>query len=139
MNRDDERRKIAKAFTKAMASADLRSVLCNQGESGPSILVALPDDTMGTVFERLKDYDNCANLIVPDRESFTIALFYRGEVEGYASPRRDDDDCPIHEDSEVSMFIAYLEEVRRPISCHLAAPNCNVELIDQGRPELLTV
>lgn len=131
-DREQIRRRFAASVTKLLFSSEFREIFCeSNGER--NILVALPDDRMGDVFARLADYDSCATLVSPTPGGFSVAGFTPADV--MAGQRADDDDCPIHEDSQVGMFVEYLRTVKRPVVCQLQKPACEVELLeDAGDP-----
>lgn len=75
------------------------------------IIVVLPDDTMGYVFDHL--VDSCGVLAMPDGDSLDVAVFTPASAARIAVAVEDDAVAKIHRDSTASMLFTYLRMVDR--------------------------
>jgi hypothetical protein len=98
-----------------------------------AIIVALPDDTMGYVFDRLRDAGGAAALAVLDGDQvWSIAIMWPASAARREVAREDDSVTQIHRNSRADMFMAYLERTRTVVVVQYVA----ARLVDQGELQL---
>jgi hypothetical protein len=98
-----------------------------------SYLVVLPDDPMSEVFEVLRDrYADGTYLLTTEDHCKTlsvVAIRPSSKRRSAAKASEEDEFCPIHPDTLVAMFLAYLRLKDEPVVCHLLSPTLKIELI----------
>ena len=98
---------------------------------GRVVLVALPDDPMSMVFERLKRYRRGpVSVVTMENNEFRISRRVRRQHA--AEVDEPVPSCPIHPDTYAVMWMAYLRVVDGPVVCY-QAPAFNMELVDRER------
>ncbi|HSJ19112.1 MAG TPA: hypothetical protein VK964_00930 [Nocardioidaceae bacterium] len=99
---------------------------------------------MSDVFRQIARYDCSATLVTeaPDGGMAIVAVYPDSTDGEHGQPvarhqRGDEDDCPIHWDTEIGMLLLYLE--RHPnIRCRLVQPGCEMQLVDNGKDDDLS-
>lgn len=100
------------------------------------VLVALPADRLGTIFDRVDSYGTTVNVVVPGNEGggFDILSFCSAEEELAESACC----CEIHDNADIGMLLAYMRTNRRPLRI-LRMGRYEMELVeDGGQGELAT-
>jgi len=92
---------------------------------GDNVLVALPEDRMDLVLGRLSRYPRGATIAVLEDDRLVLVQMKR-----VRKAAADDDDCPIHPDTLVAMWLAYLRVAPGRVTCYLA-PGFRMELVGQ--------
>jgi hypothetical protein len=92
------------------------------------VLVALPDDELGSLFERLGKIGGTVNVAVPVDDGLAVIVFT-------PSPDKASDlldDCPIGRTSAVGMLLSLLRSTGKATRCRLTEPNYEAELVDDA-------
>lgn len=133
--RERARLRLARRVMTALRHQDFRAALPGVTAEGERpVVVALPDDRMGMVFDRLQELRGPVNLFVQTDPGFALVLLEPAKrPEAREVPP---DVCPIHEDTHVSMLLTLLREIG-PITCHRVASDCTFELVDDGAAPVL--
>lgn len=109
--RAERRAKLVPALAKVTRRPEFRASM--SGAAGPdgglTIIPVLPDDTMGYVFDRLREADDRGVIAMHADSEWRIALTWPTTV-ARATVARDEDDniAPVHRDCEVAMFFELL-------------------------------
>lgn len=135
--REERRRALAREVTHALRHQDFRTSLAvTTSDDVRPVIPALPDDTVGIVFRELEKYDQGANIVTSTDHGLAIIHFMRvigpQSADGPVQAAHDDDACPIHRSTEIGMLLTYLRTQHAPVRCHLLAPGCELELVDDG-------
>jgi hypothetical protein len=105
---------------------------CETTDGSLPVLVALPSDRMGTIFELLAvRYHKGANLVTRTTSGVSVVTFHRAPKHLRMSPLPPE--CPVHVDSEVSMLVEYLRLHRGPVTCRPVETGYEMELVEDGR------
>lgn len=131
-SREHRRAQLVPQVARALRSQDYR-VSFSQAFGHADrhvIIVALPDDKVGYVFDQLEAADGFAVLAMPRRERLELAMLYPASSARLQVAAEDDSIAEVHEQSEVSMLFDYLRQVHSAVVCRVAA-----RLIDQRVPE----
>lgn len=98
-NRIEATARVMKALSRLLAQRDVLQVRLADGTA--PIVVALPDDAVGAVNARVTESGGCANVVIADRDGFSI---WTWDVDGMEAMEAID----VHEDSTVGMLRAWL-------------------------------
>ncbi len=133
--RDRERRSVAARVMRALRHEWARAVLTPAPDTGEyRILVALEDDKVSEIVERGREHGSVYNVIVA---SATGDRLWPITVEAVEAPVSvtDPSMCPIQEDVEIGMLLAYLRTQRAgaAVPCRVGA----VEIHDHPEPILV--
>lgn len=94
-----------------------------------TIIVALPDDRMSYVFDRLRDAGGSGVVVVPTSEdNFDLARVWPASAERLIVAAEDDALAQVNEDVHVAMFITLLKSTGGPVVFERLA----ARLVDQG-------
>ena len=137
MDDNAERRRalLAGRVARAMDTEWRTDTLVRDSHGGIPLLVALPTDTMGEVFARLRNkHPDGANVVTTSAGELVALSMERVElVDGGCTPTVQDD-CPVHPDTQVAMLIAYLRERTAGVRCYEVAPDYEMALVpDEDR------
>jgi hypothetical protein len=128
--REDRRARAVPGLAKLVRSRDFRTSLAKTTGTGnaQTIIVVLPDDTMGYVFDRLRDAGSVGALaLIESDEVSQLAIFWPATPARVAVAKEDDSMAHIHRASPVGMFFDYLERV------HTTVVQCvTAQLVDRG-------
>lgn len=126
------RRNAARQVVRALRQRDFHTVLPagDAGEPLP-IVVALPEDSVGSLFEEVRRHTSRTQLLAVPRGRNAIAIVQMTVTRGAS---RDADPCSIHPDSEIGMMLDLLTETHRPMTCRVVDPQWRFELIEDGTP-----
>jgi hypothetical protein len=131
----DRRARAVPGLAKLVRSRDFRTSLAKAAgdDHVQTIIVALPDDTMGYVFDHLHEAGSIGALaLVKDGQVSRLAIFWPATPARVAVAEEDDSLAQIHRDSPVEIFFAYLARV------HTAVVHCvTARLVDQGDLQLV--
>lgn len=97
-----------------------------------TVIPALPDDTMGYVFDRLADAGGRGVVAMSSSDSFDLAVLWPATQARVTVALEDDQIAPVHRDSHVRMLFQHLHDVRSAVIWEVA-----VELMP--RDDLLPV
>jgi hypothetical protein len=125
------------ALAKLARSRGFRTSLARRtGADQPqTIIVALPDDSMGYVFDRLGEAGCVGALaLLKGEEASQIAILWPASPARVAVAEEDDSIAQIHLDSPVGMFFDYLERVRTTVVVRRVA----AQLVDDAGDLQLT-
>ena len=127
----DRRARAVPGLAKLARSRDFRTSLAkiSGSDHAQTIIVALPDDTMGYVFDHLREAGGVAALaLVRDSDVAELAICWPASPARVAVAEEDDSLAHIHRDSPVEMFFDYLAKV------HTAVVHCvAAQLVDQDK------
>jgi len=128
--RQQERLKVGRAVLDALRHQDFRTELSMIGAGGDHVLIpVLPDDTMGIVFDELRENPGPVYLLLQDKGGLAVISCRPVSHGRHAAKESDDDSCPIHRDTQISMVRKYLREYGQLV-CREQAPEVTVELIN---------
>lgn len=99
-------------LARLVRSRDYRSALAVPG-AGPrhlTVIPALPDDSTGYVFARLREAGGTGVVALADGGGYQLAFMFPASPSRLAVAREDDTLCPVHTGSHVAMLFAYLRE-----------------------------
>jgi hypothetical protein len=118
----------------ALRHQDFRSVVTASDAAGEHpVIVALPDDNMGMVFERLAEIGSPATVVTTTQGAGLALLDVRPA--GPDTVVDSASDYGIHVDTEVSMLLVLLEQSGGIVVCH-EVNDVTVTLIDDGQTPL---
>jgi hypothetical protein len=136
---DPQRKALARRATGALAAAKVRQMLATSvDEVAPGmqlpIIVVLPEDPMGYVFDRLREHHRGAVLASLDATEHLVfvpmapaSLLAKTPVIDRHGP------CPINRQTTMSMLLALLKVTDGPIACREVAPTvCFERVVDPG-------
>jgi hypothetical protein len=108
--REAARARLFPAAARALRARDFRTTFGEHSNERQhhSIILALPDDTMKYVFDRLAESDCRAVVVMARGESFDLALVSPASPARVEVAIEDDALSPVHENSDVAMFFEYL-------------------------------
>jgi hypothetical protein len=115
-DRAAQRAKFIPAVARAFRGRDFQTEFGHHSASTHTqhIIVVLPDDAMGYVFDHLRD--DAGIVVLADTEGHLhIAEFERASAARIEVAREDDTMAQIHRDAPVVMLFAYLREVNGPV------------------------
>jgi hypothetical protein len=133
-----ERRRMAVAHTalRLLRRKDFRTVVTGTNTHGEHVIIpALQDDPMGYFFDQLREAGGPVYAALLVGEGVAIVGMEPEPPPGHA-PTTDDEDCPIHRNTEIGMVLEYLRAHGRVITCYEVAPNVLVQLVEDARPNL---
>ena len=133
--KDDLRARAVPGLAKLARSRDFRTSLARVtgADHVQTIIVVLPDDTMGYVFDRLREAGGVGALALLEGEEVSkIAMLWPASPARVEVAREDDSIAKIHRDSPVEMFFDLLERVHTTVVQCVAA-----QLVDQGKLQLI--
>ena len=124
---------VAHEVLQALRHGDFRSDLGETIRSGEHVIVpALPDDPMGSFFDKLRAADGTIYIAVREEDGLAVLSMSPARPPRHAVPSPDQ--CPIHRDTHLQMIIGYLRATRGPLTCYEASPGVMVELVDDRPP-----
>jgi hypothetical protein len=124
---------VARNVLRALRHRDFRSELGETTASGEHVVVpALPDDTMGALFDQLRSADGPIYVAISDGDDIVVLSMAQARPPKHAAPTRDD--CPIHRDTQLTMIVDYLRMIHGPLTCYEASPGVMLELVDERPP-----
>ncbi len=130
-----ERARVVPRASRLLRSADFRhtitQALKTPGEH--TTIIALPDDTMGYVFDRLEEAGCRAVLISPHGESFLVALLWPATRARVEVAEEDDSLAAINDQVNVEFFFEYLQQQPGTVVARRVA----ARLVDQDCPEFV--
>lgn len=132
--REDLRARLVPGIARLARSRDFRTPLgrLTDGARTQTIIVVLPDDHMGYIFDRLRDAGGFATVAMPRGDgAWEIAVMWPASAARLAVAEEDDTVSQIHEHSRADMFFDYLARVRTTVVQCVAA-----QLVDQGELQL---
>jgi hypothetical protein len=131
----DERQSQRIALMRTMADAlrypDFRHVFPATEPGEIPIIAALWDDPVSLFFEEVGKAGRPGYLVTREKDAELVIMSFRNSP-NHAPMTDHSDDCPVHPDSEIGMLVEYILEVRGPVRCNLAFPDCEVTLVDDG-------
>jgi hypothetical protein len=133
--REDARARLVPAIAQMVGTRDFRATFAAAtGRSDEhTIIVALPDDRMGYVFDRIRDAQGCAAVLVaPCGDEYEIAEMWPASDARVAVAAEDDSLTPVDDECEVSFFFEYLHQAGTVVVSRITA-----RLIDRETPELV--
>ena len=132
--KEDRRARAVPGLAKLVRSRDFRTSLARSAGTthAQTIIVVLPDDTMGYVFDHLTWAGGTGALALVKGERVSrLAIFWPATPERVAVAKEDDSLAQIHRDSPAEMFFAYLARV------HTAVVQCvAAQLVDDDDLQL---
>ncbi|MGB6163609.1 MAG: hypothetical protein WBF75_13760 [Pseudonocardiaceae bacterium] len=132
--REQLRARAVPVISRLARSRDFRSAfaeLTNEPYE-QTIILALPDDTVGYVLDRIREAGGTAVLVLLTEQRLQIAVLLPASPARIAVAEEDDTVTPVHEDCHVDMFFDYLEDVGTAVIQRVAA-----KLVDQGPLQLI--
>jgi hypothetical protein len=124
---------VAHEVLQALRHGDFRNDLGETIRSGEHMIVpALPDDPMGSFFDKLRSADGTIYIAVREDDGLAVVSMSPAWPPRHAVPAPDE--CPIHRDTQLQMIIGYLRATRGPLTCYEASPGVMVELVDERPP-----
>ena len=98
------------------------------------IVVALPDDTVGTVMNRVHRYGVRVNVVVPDAaDNLFMLSVLTGR--GADSAQGTEEPCDIHEDSPIGMLLSLLQQLPdRGAHCRILTRSGAVDVREEDAP-----
>ena len=131
--REDRRAEAVPGVARLVRSRDFRTSLARvTGESNAqTIVVALPDDRVGYIFDRVREAGGVAAVAMVDGQVCKIAIMFPASAARVAVAEEDDSLSQIHPDSRIDMFFDYLEIATIVVVRCVAA-----RLIDRGELQL---
>jgi len=136
---DRERLETAHKVLRSLRSADVRRGTEETNANGARVFVpALPDDTMGYLFERLRAADSPVHVAV--RYKSGLFMF---SMEPYATPRharelpRKDDHCEIKSGTHVGMVVNYLRFHKAPVFLYEPEPTVALKVLEDTLAETM--
>lgn len=121
-DRDSSRREVARQVMKHQRRADFRSVLAVAADGSRPIVVALPDDTVASMFVLVAAAGGTATVAVPVAGAEHGTLDLIPVAPDHMTEDLGEDGCPVHPDTHVDMLVTYLRRQKRPVRCQLVAP-----------------
>lgn len=127
--REQRRAELVPGLARITRSRDFRTSLGRASSEGNSLTIipVLPDDTMGYVFDRLRDSGGRAVVAQQVDDGWDFAVMWPASPERVAVAREDDHVAQIHGNSPVEIFFSYLEKVRTAVIREVAA-----QLVEHG-------
>jgi hypothetical protein len=114
--REDRRAEFFPTAARLSRSRDVRTAFVSvTGAQGlQTVIIALPDDRMGYVFDQLRDAGGAAALVLaePRDKPVRMAFMWPPSPARRAVAAEEGTVSQIHEDSPVGLFFDYLEHVR---------------------------
>lgn len=127
---DRERRRldVARRVTNNLRRQELNSMFPARDANGTRVvLAALPDDSLGEVFDRVQKAGGAVNVAVADNP-WTIVVFEPADGED-ASPASADEIAQLHPGCHIGLLVHTLQFRGSKLRCHLATPDYSMELI----------
>lgn len=127
MDREAERRRFSRVIAKLLTHADYRSAMSSGSESSiHNIIVALPDDTMGSVYEQMENRGGYATLATFDEQGL---MLLRGEPSGAPDSEGSGilDYLPVGASAEVGMFVAFMRRAHGRVRVEVT-PSTDMQL-----------
>lgn len=129
--RERARLEVVRRATDSLRFRDFRTSLRDDDGSGETaILAALYDDPISIFFNVAEDLGT--GFLVTSTPTGGLAILHFTPSQNDAVSTPDEDECPLHPDSEVGMLVEYVSKVRGPVRCSLYCPECDIELVDEG-------
>jgi hypothetical protein len=125
--REQLRARNLPAVARLARSRDFRATFAEvTTDSGQqTIILVLPDDTVGYVLDRLREAGGSAVLVLLTDEKLQIAALLPASPARIAVAEEDSTMTPMHEDSRVDMFFDYLTYVGTTVVRRVAAKLVN--------------
>lgn len=128
-----DRADIARAVAEALRERDFRSDLSLEGEEPTRILIALPDETVASVFERVRAQDRAAQVATVEDGSLRFLEVHESELEEGQEPVEVGGSTPF------KMLLTYVSLYPgRPVYC-TEVPDLHVSVTGEEGPDLATV
>jgi hypothetical protein len=121
--RDRARVQLTREVVRRLLDADFRSSLPEVAAGHDrKIIVVLPDDTVEYVFDRVAKVGGTASVLVG--MNGRIGVFEcAGEVPGTTAAQGEEEDCPVHPDTQADMLVTYLKRKSGFVRCKLLEPD----------------
>jgi hypothetical protein len=134
--RSRERLAVGRAILDALRHPDFRDEFVpNDPSTGERVIIpALKDDTMGEIFDQLRETPGPAYVVLDGRDGLLIISLLPDSKGRHAAPEPPEP-CPIHRHSQIAMLVEYLRHYRQ-LTIRELAPDVRVELVDD-RPDCL--
>jgi hypothetical protein len=118
--REQQRAALVPPIAKALRARDFRSEISKALGSHDRhvIIVSLPDDSVGYVFDKLHDAGGAAVVVMPRADHYEIAFLAPASAARMEVALEDDTYTPVSRDSDVGMLFVYLGTVKSAVvSC----------------------
>jgi hypothetical protein len=129
-----QRLAVAHRVLQATRSKQFRSETLATSTGDHVFIPALPDDTMGMLFDQLRAANGPIHVAVIDNDQLMILAMVPVKPGKHAEPDVDpDDNFPVGPEVPVGILLDYLRLRDRPILCRELTPKVSLELVDGPR------
>jgi hypothetical protein len=116
-------KRVTRLLQHPEATAAFPGVLSNGTRQ---ILIALPNDELGPIFKRVKNFGGPTNVAVVDEVALAVIVI----TPSTADEPFTTEDCDVSSKSEIGLLLSLLRSTGMPTRCRLREPDYEAELIE---------